>query len=211
MKKRNLIVFDLGRVLVRICDGWQHAFKQVGIDLPDDAVDSDTRAHLLKAVHKLETGRADVDVFCNDLASRLNLPCETVTAMWKGYCLGPYEGADALLRDLSTKGHATACLSNTNAQHWQTLTNPNDPHGKILKLLDHRFASHLIRARKPEQAIYAHVEMMTGYTPSKILFFDDVEENLVTARTQGWTAHLVERAENPIPAIRQILEKSRLL
>jgi HAD superfamily hydrolase (TIGR01509 family) len=109
------------------------------------------------------------------------------------------------------KGVKTACLSNTNAEHWRVLTDAKDPQGKLLALLHHRFASHLIRARKPDQAVYAHVEMKTGFSPSRIIFFDDAEENLVTARTQGWTAHLVERSENPIPAIRKILEKARML
>ena len=87
---RQLVVFDLGRVLVRICDGWQHAFELAGVALPHDVLDEPTRA-------------------------------------------------------------------------------------------------------------------ATAFPPERIVFFDDLAENVAAARERGWRAHLVERCDNPIPAVRKFL------
>jgi putative hydrolase of the HAD superfamily len=207
----KLVIFDLGRVLVRICDGWQHAFERAGLTLPADAIDDATRTHLLDLVKQLEIGQGSVAAFCQDVSNRLGVPCDTVTRMWQGYCLGPYDGAAELLQDLRTAGHTIACLSNTNENHWRTLTDPGDPQGQVLQHLHHPFASHQVGARKPDPAIYAHVEKTTGFAPARIIYFDDAPENLPPAQSRGWTTHLVPRLENPIPAIRLILQDSGIL
>jgi putative hydrolase of the HAD superfamily len=206
-----LVVFDLGRVLVRICDGWQHAFERAGVTLPHDVLDAPTRERLLDGVKRIEVGETPVESFCEEIAGHLRLSCDVVTRMWEGYCLGPFPGADELLADLAAAGATTACLSNTNAEHWRTLTDPDDPHGRVINRLDHRFASHLLRARKPDAEIYAHVERATGFAPGQIIFFDDLAENVAAARERGWRAHLIERCENPIPAIWKYLRDASVL
>jgi len=208
---KRLVVFDLGRVLVRICDGWQHAFERAGVALPQDVLDAPTRERLLEGVKRIEVGDIPVEAFCEEIAGHLRVSCEVVTKMWQGYCLGPFDGADRLLVDLRAAGATTACLSNTNAEHWRTLTDPDDPHGRVINRLDHRFASHLLRARKPNEAIYERVERATGFDPGQITFFDDVEENVAAARGRGWRTHLIERCENPIPTIRKYLVEDNVL
>jgi putative hydrolase of the HAD superfamily len=207
----RLVVFDLGRVLVRICDGWQHAFERAGVTLPHDVLDAPTRARLLDGVARIETGDTPVSAFCEEVAGHLNLSCDVVTKMWQGYTLGPFEGADQLLTDLAAAGATTACLSNTNSEHWRVLTDPADPHGQVVNRLDHQFASHLVRARKPDPEIYAHVEQATGFAPAQITFFDDLPENVTAARERGWRSHLIERCENPIPAIRKYLLEDNVI
>jgi putative hydrolase of the HAD superfamily len=211
MGTSQLVVFDLGRVLVRICDGWQHAFEVAGVRLAANAIGEEARARLLEGVHRIEVGEGDVDTFCEAVAGQLGVPCEVVTRMWNGYTLGPFEGAGELVDELRAAGVKTACLSNTNERHWRTLTDPADPHGRVLARLDHRLASHLIGARKPDAAIYAHLERATGFEPGRIIFFDDVEENVAAARARGWTAHLVPRCENPVPGIRETLRAAGVL
>ena len=208
---KRLVVFDLGRVLVRICDGWQHAFERAGVSLPHDVLDASTRARLLDGVKRIEVGETPVSAFCEEVAGHLNLSCEVVTKMWQGYTLGPFEGADQLLADLASAGVTTACLSNTNAEHWRVLTDPADPQGRVINRLHHHFASHLVRARKPDPQIYAHVERTTGFGPSQITFFDDLAENIEAARQRGWRSHLIERCENPIPTIRKYLVEGNVI
>jgi FMN phosphatase YigB (HAD superfamily) len=208
---RRLVVFDLGRVLVRICDGWQHAFERAGVTLPHDVLDAPTRERLLDGVKRIEVGETPVEAFCEEIAGHLRLSCDVVTRMWRGYCLGPFDGADRLLADLAAAGATTACLSNTNPEHWRTLTDPDDPHGRVINRLDHQFASHLLRARKPDAAIYEQVERATGFAPAQITFFDDLAENVATARERGWRAYLIERCENPIPTIRKYLQDASVL
>jgi putative hydrolase of the HAD superfamily len=208
---KRLVVFDLGRVLVRICDGWQHAFERAGVTLPADVLDAPTRARLLDGVKRIETGHTPVSAFCEEIAGHLNLSCDVVTKMWEGYTLGPFEGADQLLADLHAAGHTTACLSNTNSEHWRVLTDPADPHGQVVNRLHHRFASHLVRARKPDPEIYAHVEQTTGFQPSQITFFDDLAENIEAAQARGWRSFLIERCDNPIPTLRKYLAEDNVI
>ena len=78
--------------------------------------------------------------------------------------------------------------------------------------LTHAFASHLLRLRKPDDAIYAHVERATGARPDRILFFDDVEENVAGALRRGWRAHRVDPApDDPLPQVRAALRSHGLL
>jgi HAD superfamily hydrolase (TIGR01509 family) len=207
----RLVVFDLGRVLVRICDGWQHAFELVGVGLSVEQMDAATRAHLHAGVCRIEVGDGDVAAFCHEAAGHLKISDDAVTRMWRGYTLGPFPGVAELIDDLHRARAVTACLSNTNAEHWRILMDPADPHGQALAGLRHRFASHLVRARKPDAPIYAHLERETGFDPARIIFFDDVVENVEAARERGWRAHVVERCENPIPRIREVLREEGVL
>jgi FMN phosphatase YigB (HAD superfamily) len=207
----RLVVFDLGRVLVRICDGWQHAFELAGVGLSVEQMDASVKSLLHAGVCRIEVGDGDVADFCREAAGHLGIAEDAVTRMWRGYMLGPFLGVAELIDDLHRARATTACLSNTNAEHWRILMDPADPHGRALAGLRHRFASHLVRARKPDAAIYAHLERETGTDPARILFFDDVGENILAARQRGWRAHLVERCNNPIPGIRKTLRDEGIL
>jgi len=44
------------------------------------------------------------------------------------------------------------------------------------------FSSCYLGLRKPEPAIYEHVERATGLAPSALLFFDDAAPNIAAAR-----------------------------
>jgi len=207
----RLIVFDLGRVLVRICDNWQHACEVAGVPAPSRQIDEAVRAEVMRFVIENETGRLDHISFARSLAPILGLEHQHVLALSDAYLLGPYDGAAELIDDLHTAGHATACLSNTNTNHWRIMTDPADRHGQALARLTHKFASHLIGHRKPEPEAFVHVERETGAKPDSIIFFDDVAENVAVAKQRGWTAHVVEICDNPIPAIRRQLRYNRLL
>jgi len=60
--------------------------------------------------------------------------------------------------------------------------------------------------RKPDDAIYAHVERATGVPGGQIVFFDDVEENVEAARRRGWRAcHVDPRPDDPLSQVRAFL------
>jgi putative hydrolase of the HAD superfamily len=123
-----------------------------------------------------------------------------------------FAGGAELVEELNARGVATACLSNTNASHWRIMNDPAEEAHFPLHRLTHRFASHLVRARKPDPAIYEHVERETGIAPPAIVFFDDVVENIEAAIKRGWKARRVDpKSENPIPMIRSELCCLRVL
>lgn len=206
----QLVCFDLGRVLVRICDGWSDAFSRAGVKLERD-LDPQTRARLLEGVYRIEVGDGEVAAFCSQAAQVLGISCDAVTRMWDGYTLGEFEGVGELLDELHAAKLVTACLSNTNHVHWQLMMSPTSGNYPNLARLTHRIASHEIRARKPEAPAFEYVERTTGTRPEQIVFFDDLADNVEAARARGWTAVLVPRCENPIPLIRSELARLGVL
>jgi len=211
MSSIRLICFDLGRVLVRICDGWRHACEIAGLAITVSQLDpaGEDRIHRLVCDH--EVGRIDFDSFCRQIAPVLHIQPAQVAAMMDVYLLGMYPGAIELIDELHARGYQTACLSNTNTRHWQLMYDPSSPAYLPLDKLTYRFASQLIGHRKPDDAIYAHVEQAAGMRGEQIAFFDDVPENVQAARRRGWHAEQILHDGQPIHQIRQHLRRLRVL
>lgn len=202
----ELVCFDLGRVLVRICDDWRHACRVAGLEVPEGAFDAATGAKLHDLVCQVEVGGVDHDGFCRGVAPLLGLGPREVSALSDAYPLGTYSGAADLLDTLRKLNVRTACLSNTNANHWRILSDPSSHSYFPFDRLDHAFASHLLRLRKPDDAIYAEVERATGARGRGVIFFDDVTENVDAAAGRGWRAHAIDpRPDDPISQIRAAL------
>jgi FMN phosphatase YigB (HAD superfamily) len=79
-------------------------------------------------------------------------------------------------------------FSNTNATHHAHFARR---YAAALAPLRRLFLSHEIRRRKPEPEAFRHVAREIGVEPARILFFDDLEENVAGARTAGLQAVLV--------------------
>ena len=50
----------------------------------------------------------------------------------------------------------------------------------------------MLGATKPDPVTYEAVRSATGALPARILFFDDVEAHIITARVAGWQAELID-------------------
>lgn len=205
----SLVVFDLGRVLIRLCDGWEHACAVAGVDVPQGlgelSAEQLARAEALAA--QVDTGAIDIRTYAREIAPLRNLHADDVYRMQDMFLRGPYPGAVELLDQLHAAGIQTACLSNTHDHHWRQMCDPAGMNFLPLQRMTYRFASHLIGARKPDAAIYEHVERAAGAAPESILFFDDLPANVAAAAERGWQAHRVPICENPIPRIRDILQE----
>lgn len=207
----RLICFDLGRVLIRICDSWQHGCRVAGVPVPEYPLATEVRARLMNAVVESETGRVDIGGF-SALASReLGLDASQLRAVSDVYLIEPFAGADALLDEIRAAGFSTACLSNTNDNHWRICLEESGPFCAVMKRLDHQFGSHLIGTRKPDPRIYQHVEDETGVPGESIVFFDDLIENVEAARKRGWIAEQIHREPNPVEQMRGHLVRMGLL
>ena len=206
----HLVVFDLGRVLIRICDGWQHACAVAGVSAAPKQLSDDAYRVIHAAMCAHEVGELDVAGFARTAASYLGVSEEDFVAMHNAYTIAPYPGTGALLDDLRVAGMPTACLTNTNENHWRIMHAPG-PAQMPFERLDHCFASHLLRQRKPDDAIYAHVEQATGVPAAGIVFFDDVEENIAAAQRRGWRAHRIAVDADPIAQVRDHLRRDGIL
>jgi glucose-1-phosphatase len=205
-EKIRLVVFDLGRVLVRICDDWMHACSTAGIELGARELGPADFLRLRELVHQIEVQEIDFVMFSDQVGKILGATAEQIATASAAFVVGLYEGVPELLDELAAAGVKTACLSNTNEHHWGLLSDRQHPAFFPLGKLDHQFASHLIRARKPGAEIYAHLENATGLKGPQILFFDDMEENVRAARNRGWSAEWIDAERNdPLGQIRAAL------
>ena len=207
----RLVVFDLGRVLIRICDDWRHACRCAGVEI-DVAPLLLHAAKFKQLSNALEVGQISFEQFAGEIAGLTGASPAQVRCAFEAYTREPYFGAADLVDELNATGFDTACLSNTNEPHWGLLSQPGHLSYFPLNRLKHRFASHLVRFRKPDEAIYAHVEKQTGTAPDSILFFDDVRENVDAAARRGWRVHRVDpKLENPVPHLRGVLKEHGVL
>ena len=209
----QLVIFDLGRVLVRICNNWREACALAGITIPHDRpyVDDAAAERDQEAIVLLDTGRIDLAEFARRVGPTRGISPDEVIRAYDIFLREPYPGAVELLDELRDTGVATACLSNTSDGHWRQMCDP--AHASFLPLdrFTWCFASHLIGACKPHDAIYEHVERTSKIPPQSIVFFDDLEANVAAAQRRGWNAHVIRIDSDPIAQTRAHLRAHNLL
>jgi putative hydrolase of the HAD superfamily len=206
MASRPLIVcFDLGGVLVRICRSWDQACTHARLPYrsPELLATEAWRLRRKEAVDRYQLGSVTAEAYYEQLSRALDgvYSAAEVELIHEAWTLQEYPGALELVRALNQlPGVVTACLSNTNAAHWRRLNNEDGSreYPSVLEL-QHRLASHLLGCAKPDPAIYtrahaafAGLEAAPALSPEQIVFFDDLEENVHAARSQGWTAFQVD-------------------
>ncbi|MEI6474077.1 MAG: HAD-IA family hydrolase [Planctomycetota bacterium] len=180
----SLAVFDLGGVVVRICRTWQEACHSAGVVHNPNAearLDSPRKVELLRA-H--QCGEVESGKYFDGLAQLLeDHSTDEVRRVHAAWILGDYSGMAQLMDRIHHAGMRTACLSNTNAHHWEQLDS-----SEAFRRIQVRHASHLMGLVKPDQRIYRAFEIATETTPQEIVFFDDLAENIEAARACGWNA-----------------------
>lgn len=207
----QLVVFDLGKVLISHWDHWFEPFKHLGMDMPPALSNPPSMQAIYQLGNQLETGKIKPDDYYQHIANITGLSVPQTQTVLQAWLKEPLPGAIDLVHDLATHGQAkTACLSNINQIHWELIC--NDPQHQLpLDQLDYRFASYQIGHAKPDEAIYEHLEYQTGVSESAILFFDDRADNIATASRRGWRAIQVESPQHATVQIRQVLRECSIL
>lgn len=200
----RLVCFDLGRVLIRICENWAHASEVAGLSVLD-GLDPALRGDYEKLLTAFDSGHSDMQQFADGLSKLRKVSPADVIRMHEVYLRGPYPGAFELVDELVSKGVTTACLSNTTDMHWRQMQDRGGPNFLPLEKLKYRFASFQMGCRKPGEQIYRMVEQATGLSGSQILFFDDLTANIETATKIGWNAQQIAHDGEPIRQVRKHL------
>ena len=212
----RVVCFDLGGVLVRICQSWEEACTFARV------------AHRPLSAEWIERRRALVDRYqrgdieCAGYHAALSrcfdgeyseTELERIHHAWT---LEEYPGVFQLVTALNQKpGLLTACLSNTNHAHWQRLAGVDGraEYPSVLALRC-RLASHLLGRIKPDRDIYEHAltQFQTGgiqtdaaLAPEQVAFFDDLPENVAAARELGWRAFRIDPLGDTAAQIRRHL------
>lgn len=217
----TMVVFDLGGVIMRICRGFGEACARAGLELrpgADAPAMSARRRQIAEAYH---VGALSCDEFFAALSratDHLYSPAE-VKRIHDAWLIEDYPGVGTLIHDLHARGVVTGILSNTNHAHWVRMGTHEFPAGGLVQ---HPHASHLLRLAKPHEAIYRCFQERTALAgrqrddgappgPARLLFFDDLQENVAAARACGWNALQIDHTGDTAAQMRAELIRRGVL
>jgi glucose-1-phosphatase len=180
----DALLFDLGRVVLDIdfnktLTCWAgHAGCA-----PEHLVGRFSRDDIYQ---RHETGEiGDAEFFAALRASMgLELSDAQFLEGWNAIFAGEMPGIAPLLKRAAARLPLYA-LSNTNGAHVEHFS---QAYAGVLGHFREMFLSSAIGLRKPDAAAYDHVVKAIGVPASRIVFFDDLAENIEGARARGLTA-----------------------
>jgi glucose-1-phosphatase len=178
------LLFDLGRVVIDIdfskalaC--WAgHAGCEPARLLGRFARDDIYRRH--------ETGSIDDGEFFAGLRTSLDIDLSDAQFLqgWNAIFAGEMPGIGSLLARAGAQVPLYA-FSNTNNAHVEHFS---QAYAEVLGHFREIFLSSTIGLRKPDAAAYDHVVQAIGVPAERIVFFDDLAENIDGARARGLVA-----------------------
>jgi FMN phosphatase YigB (HAD superfamily) len=189
----RVVCFDIGGVLVRIVKSWDEAVAAAGLSNSKNPAGPFHHFHALDPYQK---GDLELDAYLGHLAEHLCLETgDDALAVHNGILVEEYPGVLSLILRLKRHGIFTACLSNTNAPHFATLTGSG--RFPAIEALDLQLASHNLALNKPDVAIYEAFERLARAEPGEIVFFDDSSANVAAAIDRGWWAFPIDPDADP--------------
>jgi glucose-1-phosphatase len=183
----NCIVFDFGQVLVgfdfaRAFEHWAGASGLSSIDVENKfEFDEHYRAH--------ERVELNAPQYFSHLRAILgvNLSDEQFLSGWNSIFLEPLNGIETLLHELQPL-LPLYVFSNTNAAHFDFW---GQSYSNLLSSFRRIVCSHELGARKPSEEAFKRLAALLLYQPGKMLFLDDLAENVAGAKSVGLHAHRV--------------------
>lgn len=196
----KIILFDLGGVLVELTG------VPIMLEWTNHRYNEETlwEAWLNSpAVRSFEKGYSSAGKFADALIMEMDLPVGKAEFIqrFKEWPKGLFPGVPRLMESLKSK-YTLACLSNSNALHWPILMKDMG----LETMFQYHFASHLIHKLKPDRESFEYVLQHIGCKASSVLFLDDNDINVKSAREIGMTAYRVTGHED----IAQALEETGL-
>ena len=189
MKKIKNIIFDLGNVLLDL--DWERTERAFRNMLQEEYEAALLRYESERLFELLEVGKITPEEFVQQMQRTTRRPLEekTIIESWNTILAGLPPARLHWLRRLGQK-YDLYLLSNTNAIHIEWL------HGHLQEragmtihdfnaLFVKPYYSFEINLRKPDREIYEFVLADAGLRAEETLFIDDLEENILSARTVG--------------------------
>lgn len=180
----DVLLFDIGRVVLdidfnRVMTSWAGHAGCTPAELAGRFVVDDSFKH-----H--EVGRIDDAAFFGNLRSSLGIGItdEQFLEGWNAIFAGEMPGIAGLLAN-AAKRMPLYAFSNTNPAH---VAHFSRAYADVLGHFREIFLSSTIGLRKPDAKAYDHVVQAIGVPAQRILFFDDVADNIAGARARGLAA-----------------------
>jgi len=182
--RTELIIFDLGRVLVDF--DFQAVIRNLKKYSPLGEKQILRYFEKTPLWDRFERGQVAPALFFKELTRDLKLKklsFETFAVLWNSIFTEKHDTV-AILRQLRTR-YRLAMLSNVNEMHWQFIVGRHS----FMEWFDHPVASYATGYRKPDLEIFRVVLRKAGIPPQGALFIDDVESHVQAARTIGIRAY----------------------
>lgn len=206
------LIFDMGGVIIDL--DLKECFDRIaefGLDSHMDVAtlstdrDDDGGAIFHKVFHKYQKGLVTTQQFLDVVRSKCDRPVSDQEALdaWNSMIVDIPKARLEMLCRLRKMGKKVFLLSNINDAHWQITL-----HKFILgrgytveQCCDHAFLSFEMGLEKPDPKIFGEVIRQTGVDPSRTVYFDDVLENVETARRLGLMARQVDNGTEEISGL----------
>lgn len=199
----SVLLFDLGRVVIDI--DHEQAFRRWAAAAGCDVAQIRAKMAFDHQHDRFERGEISAATWFAYLRELLgvDIPDTEFLAGWNAICVAEIPGMSDLLA--RARRHVPVyAFSNTNRAHQESWT---PRFTAVLSHFRHIFASHDIGLRKPERAAFDHVVREIGVPADRILFFDDVAENVAGAKLAGLHAIQVSAMADVTSALESLLER----
>lgn len=201
------VVFDLGGVVVRVANSWRECAQRAQISF-QDRLGLEEPVIQFRSLREFQAGRIDDKAYFAELGKYLGCSPSEAELAHQAVLIGEYEGLFELSSEIRDHGAMQSCLSNTNEPHVEVML--SDPRFRTVAGFEKHLFSHRVRLEKPNSDIYEWACQSLPASPDQIVFFDDSEPNVDTARRLGWAAHLVRPEDEPAAQIRSALRQEGL-
>lgn len=188
----DALLFDLGRVVLDIDFGKALAcWSAYAGCKPDDIAARFVRD---EHYHQHERGLIEDAAYFQSLRHSLGIAITDDQFMegWNAIFAGEMPGIAPLL-ERAAKRLPLYAFSNTNRPHVAYF---QDAHADVLKHFREVFVSSSINLRKPDAEAYDFVVRAIGLPASRIVFFDDLAENIEGAKARGLIGVQVHSSED---------------
>jgi putative hydrolase of the HAD superfamily len=193
----DALLFDLGRVVLDIDFSKAIACwaNHAGC-APSDIVERFERG---EAYRHHEIGKISDAAYFDSLRSTLRIRISDGQFLegWNAIFAGEMPGIAPLL-ERAARHVPLYALSNTNRPHVEYFSKT---YAGLLGHFREIYLSSTIGLRKPDAAAYDHVVKAIGVPASRILFFDDLAENVEAARARGLHAVQVKSSADVAHAL----------
>ena len=193
----DALLFDLGGVIIDI--DFNRVFARWAASTNADAALMRERFSHDEPYCQHEVGAIGLETYFASLRETLGIDIQDsdLLAGWNDIFVGEVPGIDALLTRIAPKIPCYA-FSNSNPAHeleWSRRF------AGVLSQFRKVFVSSTIGLRKPDAAAFRYVANDIGVAPQRIVFFDDLAENITGAQACGLQAVHVRSHQDVTKAV----------
>ena len=193
----DALLFDLGRVVLDI--DFKRAMATWARHAGCDAADMVARFSADEMARQYEAGKIGDAAYFAHLRKMLGVDITDAQLLegWNAIFIGEIPGIAPLLKR-AAKRLPLYALSNTNPPH---IAHFSTAYAEVLGHFRQLYLSSTIGLLKPDAAAYDHVVKAIGAPAPRIVFFDDLADNIRGARAYGLSAVHVKSSEDVARAL----------